>query len=146
MTVTPTAATEPLADGAQRRRDEVAIDVAVDDHRRVLAFERRRQAQHRERKARVALRGDRRVDEQNTCAGMISCGGVRANRGRFDWRTFIDSCAFDVSLNIVNLSLTKSALGEHRDLEALRREIPRERTAHRRRSTAAPARMPPGFR
>ena len=55
-----------VADGAQRGRDEVAIDVAVDDRRLVLAVEGIGKAHDRQGKARMALRGDGRVDEQNT--------------------------------------------------------------------------------
>ncbi len=67
----------PVADGAHRGRDEVAIDVAVDDRRCVLALERRGQAQDRERKARVTVRRDRRVDEQNALRGGHDLSRVR---------------------------------------------------------------------
>src|SRR5215475_411146 len=50
---------------SQRARDEVPIEVAVDDARRVPAVERGGQVQNRKRKARVAGLGDRGIDEQD---------------------------------------------------------------------------------
>ena len=80
----------PVIDGAHGGRDEVAIDVAIDDRRWVLALERRGQAQNRERKARVACASDGRVDEQNTLPHAV----------------MPISSLDGTSLNIVSLSLT----------------------------------------
>ena len=89
MTVIPTAATEVSLTSAYGARDEIAIDVAVDDDRGVLALERRRQAHDGEGKARMAVRGDRRVDEQDVL------------------RSAHDGRSAGTSRNKVNLSLTK---------------------------------------
>ncbi len=54
-----------VSDDTYRPLDEVALDVAIEDLRVMFVAQRCGQAQHRQGKARVALRRDGRIDEQN---------------------------------------------------------------------------------
>lgn len=67
----------PVINSAQRCGDKIAIDVAVQDGRRVLALKRCGQAQDRERESRMGARRDRRIDEQNPlrCDHDSLCAG-----------------------------------------------------------------------
>ena len=76
ITVMPTASKRRSGKQAARGIDEFAVDVAVDDVRAVaVLLERGREAQHGQRKARAALRGDGRIDEQEVASHDSFCAG-----------------------------------------------------------------------